>query len=295
MLALWQHETLSVGTVAELLRLEAATVSPLIKRLEVLDYVEERRSSHDERIVEVSLTATGAKLRETAEAVPGQMMAKLEMGEADLRDLHSTMTRIIDAVDASRADSADFSGVGRACHRGVLDPVLEEPRTIRAESEARVERFEVGLGIERQQLLPVSGHELADEASCPAAAARLRVRHNATDAAGPRLECGTVGEVRRQHAGVGLRCKTAAHLGAVGVLHGPDMVGIEGMQCLRQRVHAVLVEEDAVLLDDEDLGSQLHDPVEFLDRQLVECLDDEPRSLAHSWPSMSRRETEFRQ
>lgn len=109
MLALWQHERLPVRKIAELLRLEAATVSPLIKRLEALDYVEKRRSSHDERIVEVSLTETGAKLRKTAEAIPGQMMAKLDMGEADLCELHSTMTRLIEAVDASQAQQQDSS------------------------------------------------------------------------------------------------------------------------------------------------------------------------------------------
>ncbi|MDN6371622.1 MAG: MarR family transcriptional regulator [Brevibacterium aurantiacum] len=109
MLALWQHERLPVRKIAELLRLEAATVSPLIKRLEALDYVEKRRSSHDERIVEVSLTETGAKLRKTAEAIPGQMMAKLDMGEADLCELHSTMTRLIEAVDASHAQQQDSS------------------------------------------------------------------------------------------------------------------------------------------------------------------------------------------
>lgn len=103
MLALWQHETLAVRRIAELLRLEAATVSPLIKRLEALDYVEKRRSSDDERVVEVSLTDTGAKLRATAEAIPGQMMTKLDMGETELRELHSTMTKIIAAADASHA------------------------------------------------------------------------------------------------------------------------------------------------------------------------------------------------
>ncbi|MCF2587908.1 MarR family winged helix-turn-helix transcriptional regulator [Brevibacterium sp. UCMA 11752] len=103
MLALWQHETLPVRRIAELLRLEAATVSPLIKRLEALDYVEKRRSSDDERVVEVSLTDTGAKLRATAEAIPGQMMTKLDMSETELRELHSTMTKIIVAADAAHA------------------------------------------------------------------------------------------------------------------------------------------------------------------------------------------------
>ncbi|GAA1952283.1 MarR family transcriptional regulator [Brevibacterium antiquum] len=103
MLALWHHEMLPVRRIAELLRLEAATVSPLIKRLEALDYVEKRRSSHDERVVEVSLTDTGAKLRATAEAIPGQMMTKLDMSETELRELHSTMTKIIAAADAAHA------------------------------------------------------------------------------------------------------------------------------------------------------------------------------------------------
>ena len=103
MLALWQHEALPVRRIAELLRLEAATVSPLIKRLEALDYVEKRRSSDDERVVEVSLTDTGAKLRATAEAIPGQMMTKLDMSETELRELHSTMTKIIAAADAAHA------------------------------------------------------------------------------------------------------------------------------------------------------------------------------------------------
>ena len=106
MLALWQHETLPVRKVAELLRLEAATVSPLIKRLESLDYVEKKRSSRDERVVEVSLTETGTKLRDAAEAIPGQMKSKLDMGETELRELHFTMTRIIAAVDASQTDDS---------------------------------------------------------------------------------------------------------------------------------------------------------------------------------------------
>ena len=55
MLALWQHGRLPVRRIAEMLRLEPATVSPLVKRLEALDYVTRTRSAADERIVEVDL------------------------------------------------------------------------------------------------------------------------------------------------------------------------------------------------------------------------------------------------
>ncbi|SMX63781.1 MarR family transcriptional regulator [Brevibacterium antiquum] len=129
MLALWQHETLPVRKIAELLRLEAATVSPLIKRLEALGYVEKRRGSHDERVVEVSLTVAGAKLRGTAEAIPGQMMAKLDMGEAELRELHSMMTRLIEAVDASQAVE-----VSHTSHAVEASNAIDPSKTVDVES-----------------------------------------------------------------------------------------------------------------------------------------------------------------
>ncbi|WP_231488750.1 MarR family winged helix-turn-helix transcriptional regulator [Brevibacterium sp. VCM10] len=101
MLALWQHERLPVREIARLLRLEPATVSPLVKRLEALDYVTKTRSGSDERIVEVTLTATGLELRRTAEAIPGTMMAKLGMDVDGVRELHAVMQKIIASVDAA--------------------------------------------------------------------------------------------------------------------------------------------------------------------------------------------------
>ncbi|WP_209324728.1 MarR family winged helix-turn-helix transcriptional regulator [Brevibacterium renqingii] len=101
MLALWQHERLTVREIAQLLRLEPATVSPLIKRLEALDYVTKTRSERDERVVEVTLTATGVELRRTAEAIPGQMMDKLGMDVDGVRELHAVMQQIIASVDAA--------------------------------------------------------------------------------------------------------------------------------------------------------------------------------------------------
>lgn len=101
MLALWQHEKLPMREIARLLRLEPATVSPLVKRLEALDYVTKTRSDSDERIVDVTLTDTGRELRKTAETIPGTMMAKLGMDVDGVRELHAVMQKIIASVDAA--------------------------------------------------------------------------------------------------------------------------------------------------------------------------------------------------
>src|SRR5699024_10787986 len=106
-LALWQHEKLTVRQIAQLLRLEPATVSPLVERLAALDSVTMTRSVRDERIVAVTLTSTGAQLRETPESIPGQMTDKLGMDVAGVRGLHAVMEQIIGSVDVAAEAEAN--------------------------------------------------------------------------------------------------------------------------------------------------------------------------------------------
>src|SRR6478672_6210808 len=63
MLVLWETDGLRVSAIGERLELDSATLTPLLKRLEAHELVERRRSTEDERVVEVFLTAAGKRLR----------------------------------------------------------------------------------------------------------------------------------------------------------------------------------------------------------------------------------------
>ncbi|HEY5979944.1 MAG TPA: MarR family transcriptional regulator [Microlunatus sp.] len=95
MLALWQHEPLSVRRLGELVSLEPATLSPLLKRLEAIGYLHRTRDRADERSLRVTLTEAGRALREQALTVPPTIMAKLEMDAEELRALHAALTEVI--------------------------------------------------------------------------------------------------------------------------------------------------------------------------------------------------------
>lgn len=95
MLALWQYEPLSVRRLGELVSLEPATLSPLLKRLEAIGYLERNRDSADERNLRVTLTDTGRQLRNQALNVPPAIMAALKMDVEDLRRLHAALTEVI--------------------------------------------------------------------------------------------------------------------------------------------------------------------------------------------------------
>ncbi|RRO20348.1 MarR family transcriptional regulator [Saccharopolyspora rhizosphaerae] len=95
MLALWERAPRSVTDLCEALHADAATLSPLLKRLESVGYVLRTRSRTDERRLEVALTAEGESLRAQAEKVPYQIVETLGVGLVDLEELHTALTKII--------------------------------------------------------------------------------------------------------------------------------------------------------------------------------------------------------
>jgi len=62
--ALWEENNQTVGSLGEKLFLESNTLTPILKKLESLGYLERRRDPSDERQVIVSLTQAGQALRE---------------------------------------------------------------------------------------------------------------------------------------------------------------------------------------------------------------------------------------
>ncbi len=101
MLALWQHEPVSVRDLSRMLRLDPGTLSPLLKRLETCELVRRQRDPGDERTLAVTLTEKGRALRAQAELVPPTIVEKLDMGLDELVDLRERLTTVIDAAQAA--------------------------------------------------------------------------------------------------------------------------------------------------------------------------------------------------
>ncbi|TFC46595.1 MarR family transcriptional regulator [Cryobacterium sp. TMT1-21] len=97
MLALWGRSPRSVKDLAVELRLEPATLSPLLKRLEVAGLVTRERNEHDERVLDVSLTDAGRLLREEARTIPPRIIDRLGMSMDELDVLRRSLWRVIEA------------------------------------------------------------------------------------------------------------------------------------------------------------------------------------------------------
>jgi MarR family transcriptional regulator, organic hydroperoxide resistance regulator len=65
-IALWEEDNQTVSGLGEKLFLESNTLTPMLKKLEAMGYLERQRDPEDERQVRVSLTKNGRRLREKA-------------------------------------------------------------------------------------------------------------------------------------------------------------------------------------------------------------------------------------
>ncbi len=102
MMAMWEHEELSVKELGELLFLDSGTLTPVLKTLEKKGFLSRRRSSEDERILIVTLTKSGADLKEQAVEVPFKMQGCVSMKPEEAAELYRILHSIMDGFDSSK-------------------------------------------------------------------------------------------------------------------------------------------------------------------------------------------------
>lgn len=109
LLALWEENPRTLRSLADALRLEPATLSPLVKRLEAAGYLRRDRSTSDERALRVTLTDRGWELRHIAEAIPERVARTLDLPPESLVELRDALAAVIRAT-AAATDAPARSG-----------------------------------------------------------------------------------------------------------------------------------------------------------------------------------------
>jgi len=93
LVALADEDGQTVGALGEKLFLESNTLTPILKKMEQMGYVERRRDPADERQVRLSLTSEGRKLVETN---PGESLSDaIGLGD-DFATVQESVARLRD-------------------------------------------------------------------------------------------------------------------------------------------------------------------------------------------------------
>ena len=100
LIVLWRDDRQKVSDIGHRLNLDSGTLTPVLKRLEAAGLVTRTRRLHDEREVEIRLTASGRSLRERAVQVRCEIVRQLKMSDLEIAGLREELTAVISTLSA---------------------------------------------------------------------------------------------------------------------------------------------------------------------------------------------------
>lgn len=98
LLVLWEQDGVTINQITEKLMLDTNTVSPMLKRIEKLEFIERNRNTKDERSVIISLTEKGRKLKNSALSIPDKLLGTLVpsgLSQEALIQLKETLNTVV--------------------------------------------------------------------------------------------------------------------------------------------------------------------------------------------------------
>ncbi|MBB4036976.1 DNA-binding MarR family transcriptional regulator [Dysgonomonas hofstadii] len=95
MMVLWEHHSVTVKLLGELLCLDSGTLTPLLKRMEAAGLLVRKRSSNDERMVDVTITGKGKEMEAQAESIPLNIKIGLDMTDEQIVKLRDQLKKIL--------------------------------------------------------------------------------------------------------------------------------------------------------------------------------------------------------
>jgi MarR family transcriptional regulator, organic hydroperoxide resistance regulator len=98
LLVLWEHPTLPVKELGNLLMLDTGTLTPLLKKLEKKGLVTRTRSQKDERSVLIEITAAGTAIKQAALGFLPNLLCESCLSPQELIELRGLVKRLTDGL-----------------------------------------------------------------------------------------------------------------------------------------------------------------------------------------------------
>ena len=98
LVALLDVPSMTSGELARALRLDAGTLTPMLKRLAAAGLIERTRRAGDERVIDNRLTAAGLDLREDLLRAQQRVLCRTQLEPGPLQDLRARLHSLADAL-----------------------------------------------------------------------------------------------------------------------------------------------------------------------------------------------------
>jgi DNA-binding MarR family transcriptional regulator len=100
MMALWENDGVMIKDLVTRTRLDAGTLTPILKRLSAKGHIELIKSKSDSRQKEVYLTQAGREMSKQAEQVPERLACQIGLSVEDAVALKTLSEKLFLSLDA---------------------------------------------------------------------------------------------------------------------------------------------------------------------------------------------------
>ena len=101
LVALLDVPSMTSGELARALRLDAGTLTPMLKRLASAGLIERTRRAGDERVIDNKLTSAGLALRDDMLLAQGQVVCRTHLDSRELEELKAKLHTLADNLCGS--------------------------------------------------------------------------------------------------------------------------------------------------------------------------------------------------
>ncbi|MDA9211368.1 MarR family transcriptional regulator [Methylophilaceae bacterium] len=99
LLVLWEEESCHIKKIAEILKLDSPTITPIVQKLEKMNLVKRQRKDIDERMVTVSLTKDGLDLEGQVADIQNKVACKTHLKTKEFNDLKGTLNKLAETME----------------------------------------------------------------------------------------------------------------------------------------------------------------------------------------------------
>ena len=109
MVKLTEVESMTSGELARALRLDAGTLTPMLKRLASAGLIERTRRVEDERVIDNQLTAAGLALRQDLLAAQQHVICRIGMEHDQVAALREQLKQLSDTLSAPAEHATELA------------------------------------------------------------------------------------------------------------------------------------------------------------------------------------------
>ncbi len=107
LVALLDVPSMTSSELARALRLDAGTLTPMLKRLNAAGLIHRSRRAGDERVIDNKLTATGLDLRQDLLDAQQRVLCRTELDVPELQDLRDRLQRLTETLCSVPSEVAE--------------------------------------------------------------------------------------------------------------------------------------------------------------------------------------------